>query len=259
MNSLDVSQTVTDARVIRIAIVPVGEISHVKFKDFANMVKCFNQLELRHMNRSHLKPSSNNPAGDPFPHLSWSEGHLEFNFVDTEIFISDWEDLQAHRKIFGVIGIVHCQKYTDLSQAIKEFREVTQRYPTSLHSACFGFEPLQDQPDLDVSLTSGGSFGGGSGSGGGTSTFIMVPNGDKRHLLFYLNTWLLDFADRLLQALEGLMTQQSEQSAYIATPLDSCRNSEEIAKLKKRKAGRVAKCRGDYCLLAGSPTDALEQ
>jgi hypothetical protein len=57
------------------------------------------------------------------------------------------------------------------------------------------------------------------------------------------------------------MTKNSvqEQAAYISTALDSIGDVESINKLKKRKLGRLSKCKGDWCLFAGSPQDAIIQ
>jgi hypothetical protein len=125
---------------------------------------------------------------------------------------------------------------------------------------------------------------------------VMIPNGDQKRLLFYLNTLLLDFMATILKELETLvlislslslsvflpahacawrgherilssmcyaMCAQFENetawaSAYISTPLDPHNPSaDKVNRLKKRKAGRVSKTKGDYCLLAGDPLDAL--
>jgi hypothetical protein len=78
---------------------------------------------------------------------------------------------------------------------------------------------------------------------------------------FYLNTLLLDFAATLLKELETMFEAEHQapwQSAYIATPLDPHNpTADEVNRLKKRKAGRVSKTKGDYCLLAGDPQDAV--
>lgn len=49
---------------------------------------------------------------DAFPHRSWKEGRIFFNFVEPQqALTSDWEDFQAHRKILGV----HITNYTDMT------------------------------------------------------------------------------------------------------------------------------------------------
>jgi len=172
--------------------------------------------------------------------------------------LNDWEELKSHRKIFGVVGIVHCQKYAgDLSLSIREFRDTLQRYPSALHAVCFAFEPLHDQPDLDVSSSLSSNVASADISSNRNVNFIMIPNADKKKLLFYLNTWLIDFAERMLSGFERVVVAAEQQQAYIATPLDSCRSSEEISKLKKKKPGRLLKQHADLALLSASPLDAI--
>ena len=126
---------------------------------------------------------------------------------------------------------------------------------------CFAFEPLDHQPDWDYASK---------------ANFIMIPNtaGNEKHLLFYLNTLLNDFAASLVHELENMVgdrfliyqnllthskfvSEQWMQSAYIATPFDPSPSSDEVIRLKKRKDARVLKIKGDYCLLAGDPKNAL--
>jgi hypothetical protein len=129
-----------------------------------------------------------------------------------------------------------------------------------LASICFAFEPRDDQPDLDKA---GGNV-------------IMIPNGDKKHLAFYLSTLVQDFTARILVQLEQNTLAQANVP-YISTPRDSATTSDDIVKLKKKKAGRYlskhgscwlmlccaatkrgdAEAKGDAALLLGSPDDAL--
>ena len=268
---VEVEETLREGGKVKVAVVAVGEISHSKFKEYSNMIKCFSVLQLRHFSKtssllSHSNSSSgtssvtSSPPSSPFLQRSWAEGRLEFDFVDTDTSsLNDWEELKSHRKIFGVVGIVHCQRYAgDLSVSMREFREILHQHPSALHAVCFAFEPLHDQPDLDVSSFSSSSNITADSNSSRNVNFIMIPNADKKKLLFYLNTWLIDFAERMLSGFERVVvaSEQQQQQAYIATPLDSCRSSEEITKLKKKKQGRLLKQHADLALLSASPLDA---
>lgn len=59
------------------------------------------------------------------------------------------------------------------------------------------------------------------------------------------------------QILINLQMTDQDQSAYLSTPLDPCKSWDEISRLKRRKGPRMNKCKGDVCLLAGSPLDAI--
>ncbi len=62
---------------------------------------------------------------------------------------------------------------------------LTQGYPTALAHICLAFEPRPNQTDVP------------------RGTLVMIPNADQKHLWFYLNTLMLDFAARLMQHLEA--------------------------------------------------------
>ncbi len=93
-----------------------------------------------------------------------------------------------------VLGILHCPSFKDLSDSYVEFEQLREHHATAKGVRCFrcfAFEPLDDQPDWDYASK---------------SNLIMIPNtADKKHLLFYLNTLLLDFAASLLNELENMV------------------------------------------------------
>ena len=120
----------------------------------------------------------------------------------------------------------------------------------------------------------------------------MIPNVGDVHQ--YLSTWTQDFARSLLRKLEEEFatiakvrtTKLQWLSLLHCTACASCAAAqfrgtsersvscaqasiihlnhmdeaakEDIPKLSKRLPGRMAKCKGDLCLLAGSPVDALD-
>lgn len=52
MNALELQQSFTDARAIRVAVVPVGDISEEKFKEYSDLIKTFGVIELANITRS---------------------------------------------------------------------------------------------------------------------------------------------------------------------------------------------------------------
>ena len=97
----------------------------------------------------------------------------------------------------------------------------------------------------------------------------MIPNGDLNRLQFYMRTQILDIITTLVKTIEGWINPQvsgskeskEESAAFISTfVLDSTVESdtEGVSKLKKRKNGRLAKCKGDWSLLVSSPLDAID-
>jgi hypothetical protein len=57
--------------------------------------------------------------------------------------------------------------------------------------------------------------------------------------------------------LGGTNLSKEESSPYIACEQDGELTPDIVSKLKKRKTGRIQKLKGDWCLLAGDPEDAL--
>lgn len=52
MNALELQQSFTDARAIRVAVVPVGDISEERFKEYSDLIKTFGVIELANITRS---------------------------------------------------------------------------------------------------------------------------------------------------------------------------------------------------------------
>ena len=233
------SQLISTA--IRVIIVPIDEMSEATFAKYRALIqRCFADCELRALTQSSKKAASDELTA----HRSRQEARIVFDYVDYAHYqASVWADLHLQRRVLGVVGVFHCRSGNSLlSAASNAFAEVLQKFPTSLASICFAFEPLEQQPDLD---RAGGDV-------------VLVPNSvDDSRLPFYVTTLMQDFAARLLSQLEAT-TLNDDFVPFIATPIDSNpRTADEIARLKKRKPNRMAKTKGDAALLLGSPEDAL--
>ncbi|KAN0037745.1 hypothetical protein ACTFIV_003100 [Dictyostelium citrinum] len=302
---METNLTFTENRSIKILILPIGDISPEKYKEYTSLIKTINIIELSSITRSQNELS-------PFEKISWIDGSMILNFVDIGSFQrSEYEDLQTYKKVFGVIGVVDCKKSKDLQETKRLFEIAVAQYPSCVSSLCCAFDPMDDQPDLGLG-----------------ANLIMIPNNsDRKHLIFYLTTLLIDFSHMILKYFEkmvylslehdgtvstllsnqynnnnnnssvgvgninssginnsiggsnnyssGSITSStigggmnsgvlgssvitnSNNNSMITTPLDSIKLWDEISRAKKRKFGRLNKCRGDFCLLAGSPLDAI--
>ena len=110
-------------------------------------------------------------------------GKIRLNFVDSSNESNTWEDLQAHKKTLGVIGIVHCPNWEDLTGVEKEFSSILARTPNT-SGICLAFSPMEHQRDLDHGIV------------------VMIPNDGK--LALYLSTLLIDFTKNLLDKFETM-------------------------------------------------------
>ncbi|EGC33478.1 hypothetical protein DICPUDRAFT_154468 [Dictyostelium purpureum] len=256
---MEMNLTFTENRSIKVIILPIGDISPEKYKEYTSLIKTINIIELSSITRSQNEST-------PFEKISWVDGSMLLNFVDASSYQrSEYEEFQTYKKVFGVIGVVDCKKSKDLMVTKKLFEQAVNQYPSCVSSLCCAFDPMDDQQDLGLG-----------------ANLIMIPNNsDRKHLIFYLTTLLIDFSHMILKHFEKVVSESdassgntsgiglsintasgssttSTNNSLITTPLDSVKLWDEINRAKKRKAGRLNKCKGDYCLLAGSPLDAFK-
>ncbi len=81
------------------------------------------------------------------------------------------------------------------------------RFPTAAASVCFAFDPMHDQAGLRpssslLSIPSLLFYQLDIERG----HLVMIPNGDRKHLLFYLSTLIIDFTQQLLKQLERMVS-----------------------------------------------------
>ena len=104
----------------------------------------------------------------------------------------------------------------------------------------------------------------------------MIPNADKSKLNFYIQTLINDFAAQIVTSLEMEVSPvfchypfnfsckvcgrvSLKQPDYYFTPTDTPRTNDDKKLLQKRKPARYQKLKGDFCLLAGQPKEAVTQ
>lgn len=138
----------------------------------------------------------------------------------------------------------------------------------NVHAMCLCFEPQPNQTDPEL------------------DSLKVLPDQmhDQQHIAFYLNnelTYLIyDIIMHYEKSVRELAARREKEEASTATslssilgtlsgagpvrdeftlntPLDRDAPQEDAKTAKKRRIGRLAKQLGDYALLAGSPTDAI--
>ncbi|KAK9080017.1 hypothetical protein SSX86_001692 [Deinandra increscens subsp. villosa] len=231
--------SIDTSSMIRIAVVPVGDIPLHIFRDYAGMLaRHHHDIQLSAITSFYTEHQKS-----PFSQQPWDSGSLSFKFILGGSPPSPWEDFQSNRKIHGVIGICHCPSSPDLDTVVHQFAAACKGYSSSLVQRCFAFSPgdaqLADRNDRGNKL-------------------ILFPPADQRTQEIHLQTMMQDIAASLLMEFEKWVLQAESGGTILKTPLDSqaSLSSEEVIKAKKRRLGRAQKTIGDYCLLAGSPVDA---
>lgn len=100
-------------RGVRVAVVALGGIPEARFRTYFTLLKRFTDLPLANLS----KPGSWKKEKSPFKYFSWFDGALSMQYVDRSASAalaaagrpssSEWQDYQAHRRIWAVVGIVH--------------------------------------------------------------------------------------------------------------------------------------------------------
>eukprot|EP00002_Diphylleia_rotans_P018044 TRINITY_DN3493_c0_g1_i6.p1 TRINITY_DN3493_c0_g1~~TRINITY_DN3493_c0_g1_i6.p1 ORF type:complete len:546 (-),score=98.21 TRINITY_DN3493_c0_g1_i6:2168-3805(-) len=233
--SLDAFQTIDDLATVRIALVPVGDIDDATFQRFVRILRSHSRVSWVDV----TPPAAS--AYNMFPNLSWKKGFMNFKFIEEKAVSNEGDliDMQLHRKVLAVFGIIHCKRYKDLSTPQSQFTEIIKAYPTA-EARCFAVEPEDFHHD-------------------NIRHIIMIPAQSDEKLSFYFSTILQDFASLLLQKLNKMLSQvqQPEHTMSLLALLDQSLGGEDGMRSRRRKAARTRKYQGDICLLAGSPFDAL--
>ncbi|XP_068653236.1 trafficking protein particle complex II-specific subunit 120 homolog isoform X2 [Aristolochia californica] len=223
---------------IRVAVLPIGHVPQSHLRDYISMLVRHCKIELSAISSFYTEHQKS-----PFAHQPWDTGSLRFKFMVGGSPPSPWEDFQSNRKILAVIGLCHCPSSPDLDLVADQFAAACKSYTSALVERCFAFTPNDNQ------LVDGGKKG----------NLTLFPPADRQTQEFHLHTMMQDIAASLLMEFEKWVLRAESAGTILKTPLDSqaSLNSEEVIKAKKRRLGRAQKTIGDYCLLAGSPIDAI--
>ncbi|CAG8540594.1 1844_t:CDS:10 [Paraglomus occultum] len=176
---------------IRILLVPVHPIKASTFQKHVELVKNFNVVKL-----GDVTPDMRGSQSMFSPAL-FHEGQLLFNFVTTyDVEHTYLEEFQLHRRIFGVIGIMDCQEWPELTDGYRKFAGILKNYPSALAHRCFAFDPSEHQPD-------------------DTKGLIMIPT--VGNMGFYMSTMICDFASTILTEF-GSLVETIESKTFIESP-----------------------------------------
>eukprot|EP00897_Mesotaenium_endlicherianum_P008114 jgi/Mesen1/7330/ME000376S06481 len=235
---MEPESSIESASLIRVVILPVGDVSASTFRDYSRLVMRHRRVGLTSARSFYVEHQKS-----PFQHQPWATGALQFRFLPGGASRSPWEDFQSHRKILGVIGLCHCPQSPDIGEAYEDFMSACKAYPAAQSRRLFAFNPSDGQVEQDDKKK---------------ANLILFPPADPQKMAFMMQTMMQDFAASLLMAFESWVLHSDPVGALLTTPLDLQQppSSEEVSKAKKRRLGRTQKTMGDYCLLAASPLDA---
>ncbi|KAJ6406177.1 hypothetical protein OIU84_009826 [Salix udensis] len=140
--------SIETSSMIRIAILPIGEIPHQTLRDYYSIFHHHHPIPLSSISSFYTEEQKS-----PFTSLPWDTGSLRFKFILGGSPPSPWEDFQANRKILAVIGVFHCPLSPDLDSVIEEFDGVCKGYASALVTRCFGFFPCDSQLEDEIAAS----------------------------------------------------------------------------------------------------------
>lgn len=132
--------SIDTSSMIRIAVLPIGEIHLHLFRKYAGMLGRHRKIELSSITSFYTEHQKS-----PFSQQLWDSGSMRFKFIIGGSPPSPWEDFQSNRKILGVIGICHCPSSPDLDTVVQQFANACKGYSSSLVQRCFAFSPGDTQ------------------------------------------------------------------------------------------------------------------
>ncbi|ORX48573.1 Trs120-domain-containing protein [Hesseltinella vesiculosa] len=267
---MDLDINLTSACRIPILVVPILPIKHSVFTRYLHILQQLSVVRLKD-----ITPDEHPGDHALFSSQSFQEGVLRFKLVTHYSSNNQpFAEIQPHRRLFGVIGIMDCQEWKgrSLANGYEQFTSYMQEFPQPMVTRCFAFDPMDSQTD-------------------DTKGVIMIPNvGDTQ---FYLGTMLNDFSSEILNLFGTLVnTANAAQSttgytnhatsssttagsgtppptAHTLLPTELTRSATppplqpnpcgvgDLSKNKKQAPGRIKKIHADYYLLAGSLPDAI--
>ncbi|GAA5826496.1 hypothetical protein JCM11251_002398 [Rhodosporidiobolus azoricus] len=188
---------------IQILLVPVHPIKRSRFDRHVQLLKQFERIPL-----SDVPPDR---RGDRavFSSSPSTSGNLLFDYLTLTSYapqqpLSFLAELQVHRRVQGIIGILDATEYTgkSLGSALAAFQNSLKDLPKTFATKVYGFDPSEEQ------LDEGRKFKESEG-------LVMVPGGGD--VSFFLKTVLADFAGEVLWEFSN-MAAQLESRTSIPTP-----------------------------------------
>ncbi|GAA5969112.1 hypothetical protein JCM3765_002183 [Sporobolomyces pararoseus] len=191
---------------IQILLVPVHPIKRSKFEKYAQLVTEFERVPLADV------PPDRRGERAIFSSSPTTPGYLLFDYKTPTSYapshpLAFLSDLQVHRQVQGIIGILDATEYQEksLESAIAGFQNSLRDLPKTFATKVYGFDPSEKQ------LQEGTKFKESEG-------LVLVPGeGDVR---FFLKTLIADFGGEVLFNFSN-MAAQLESRTNIPTPQQS--------------------------------------
>ncbi|GJN91136.1 hypothetical protein Rhopal_004154-T1 [Rhodotorula paludigena] len=191
---------------LQVLLVPVHPIKRSKYDRHAELIKRFSSIPLADV------PPDRRGERAIFSSSATTPGNLLFEYLTPTSYapnhpLSFLSELQVHRRVQGIIGILDATEYRgkSLGTALASFQASLKDLPKTFATKVYGFDPTDEQ------LDEGRKFKESEG-------LVMVPGAGD--ISFFLKTVLADFASDVLFEFSN-MAAQLESRTSIPTPQET--------------------------------------
>ena len=170
---------------IQVLLVPIQPIKRATYAKHCALVRSIARIPIRDIPTDPRGPSASLSAQPT------SNGAILLHYVDSYSRSQAYlHEFQTSRRVLGIIGVLDCAEWDDLTEAQAEFTRLLSKHPKVLASRCYAFDPSDSQRDDVVD-----------------GNVVVIPNvGD---LNFYMSTLLADFSASLLHELSNMVALYS--------------------------------------------------
>ena len=184
----------------------------------------------------------------PFLQLTASESTLKLKCVTRHVR-SDWDSVCTCRHPLGSIAFARLpMSLGDIAATWNRFTSAARTDVEDMDIQCCRLIFVSAPGDVMSQEIEDAIF---------NSAFTFISHSDSDDVVFQkLSVQAVYVAASVFKRLEGMARDTESSPDVISSSLDSMTGNEEVAKLKKRKAGRMRKRLADICMLAGAVKDA---
>jgi hypothetical protein len=187
-------------------------------------------------------------ATSPFLQLTASESTLKLKCVTRHIR-SEWDSVCSFRHPLGSIAFARLpMSLGEIAATWNRFTSATRTDVEDMDIQCCRLIFVSVPGDVMSQEIEDAIF---------NSAFTFISHSDSDDVVFQkLSVQAVYVAASVFKRLECMARETESSPDVISSSLDSMTGNEEVAKLKKRKGGRMRKRLADICMLAGAVKDA---
>lgn len=293
---MELSQVLTDRRLIRVLIAPIGQNS--LFNEHFQLISSVNLLAFEEIVKPNLLKGFNplqQPTRSIFKYLNWAAGEILFDYLRYDRVPAgpgDFDNFQSSKRIMVVIGLINYPEFKSTRSIDEEIEKISKRYPYTLLKRVLVFnfnfdsgpcpiKALKNDPDSLVIFPPNMELTKGSNS-------AVVH---FKEAMCLATGWLVQKLERLMDICEDarlrniipgdptLTTMLDDRddlvvfntkeithsnipamtmAAVISASASAAAYTRNKRSYRKKPSGRLRKFMGDLAMQVCSPVDAIE-